>query len=142
MWVYVWIAVILLAILIEIATVELVGIWFVPGAIIALVLALFDIHWAIQVGVFVVATILFTVFFRKSLIKYLSKEKSKTNTDLLIGKELKLLTPIGFQTPGSVKINGVIWSASLEDETAELKEGSLVKVVEIKGNKLIVKEVK
>ena len=142
MWVYIWVAVILLAIVVEIATVELVGIWFVPGALIALVLALFGVHWAIQVGVFVIATVLFIIFFRKKLMQYLSKDKSKTNTDLLIGKELKLITPIAFQTPGSVKINGVVWSASLEDETAELKEGSLVKVVEIKGNKLIVKEVK
>ena len=138
MWVYIWVAIILLAIVVEIATVELVGIWFVPGALIALILALFSVHWAIQVGVFAVATVLF----RKKLIQYLSKDKSKTNTDLLIGKELKLITPIAFQTPGSVKINGVVWSASLEDETAELKEGSLVKVVEIKGNKLIVREVK
>lgn len=142
MWVYIWVAIILLAIVVEIATVELVGIWFVPGALIALILALFSVHWAIQVGVFAVATVLFIMFFRKKLIQYLSKDKSKTNTDLLIGKELKLITPIAFQTPGSVKINGVVWSASLEDETAELKEGSLVKVVEIKGNKLIVREVK
>ena len=142
MWVYIWVAIILLAIVVEIATVELVGIWFVPGALIALVLALFGVHWAIQVGVFAVATVLFIIFFRKKLIQYLSKDKSKTNTDLLIVKELKLITPIAFQTPGSVKINGVVWSASLEDETAELKEGSLVKVVEIKGNKLIVREVK
>lgn len=142
MWVYIWVAIILLAIVVEIATVELVGIWFFPGALIALVLALFGVHLAIQVGVFTVATVLFIIFFRKKLIQYLSKDKSKTNTDLLIGKELKLITPIAFQTPGSVKINGVVWSASLEDETAELKEGSLVKVVEIKGNKLIVREVK
>ena len=142
MWVYIWVAIILLAIVVEIATVELVGIWFVPGALIALILALFGVHWAIQVGVFAVATVLFIMLFRKKLIQYLSKDKSKTNTDLLIGKELKLITPIAFQTPGSVKINGVEWSATLEDETAELKEGSLVKVVEIKGNKLIVREVK
>lgn len=142
MWTLIWIVAVLFAIVIEIVTVELVGIWFIPGAVIAAILALCGVHWAIQVGVFVASTILFIILFRKRLLKKLNSKENKTNTDLIIGKELQLISGIGFQQAGSVKINGVIWSVSLEDETASLEAGAFVTVVNIKGNKLIVREVK
>ena len=42
---------------------------------------------------------------------------------------------------GELKINGVIWDCETEDGSI-IEEGKLVQIISIKGNKLIVKEVK
>ncbi len=142
MWIWVWVGVIIFSIVFETMTFDLVGIWFIPGAILSFVLACFGTNWIIQVVLFFTFSLLLMALLRRFLVKLLKKDKEKTNTDLIIGKKLKLITAIKFQQPGSVKINDVIWSASLSDETMELDADSLVEVIEIKGNKLIVKEVK
>ena len=76
--------------------------------------------------------------FRKIVLKYLDKGEIKTNADAVIGKEFVLETAIGFNQPGSIKVNGVVWSAITDDQKAEVPEGTVVTVKNLKGNKYIV----
>jgi membrane protein implicated in regulation of membrane protease activity len=71
----------------------------------------------------------------------LNKNKSATNANSLIGKDTTLLTPISFDNVGSVKVNGIVWTAIAENDMINIEAGKVVSITAIQGNKLIVKEV-
>jgi len=141
-WVYIWLAVIVFSVLIELATTELVSIWFVAGGVVALVLAACGLSWYIHLPVFIAVSLIFLICFRKIAMKSLLKKDTKTNAEAVIGKEFTLLTSVTPNTPGTIKVNGVIWNVVTKNDMEEVKKGVLVKVKEIKGNKYIVEVVK
>lgn len=140
MWIYIYLAIIVFALIIEFFTNEMVSVWFVGGGIIAMILSALNVGWVIHLPVFVVVSTVLLICFRKVAIKYFCKGDSKTNADSAIGKEYVLLTEIGFNQPGTIKINDVIWNAVTENQSDVIPQGTVVKVVGIKGNKYIVKE--
>ena len=71
----------------------------------------------------------------------MNSNQSKSNLDLLINTEHILLKQIDKFSVGELKINGVIWDCETEDGSI-IEKGKLVQIISIKGNKLIVKEVK
>ena len=132
----VWAVIFVLTIIIEVETAELVSIWFMPGALIALVLSLFDVKTWIQWTVFIVVSaillILAKTVFRKKLLKSVNKEK--TNTDLLIGKTAIVTEQI---KNVEAKVNGNIWTARMENDSDTAMPGDKVVIVKISGVKLI-----
>ena len=139
---WVWLAVIAVAIIIEILTLDLVSVWFAFGAVIPFILAAVGgIAIEIQIAVFVIVSALLIIFKRnrakKSLFK---KKKKKTNINSIIGKKIRLLEDTDFEHLGSLKINDVTWTAVSHDGKL-IKAGQIVEVVKVDGNKLLVKEV-
>lgn len=136
---WVWLAVIVVSVIIELITFELVSIWFSVGGVIPFILAgIGGIDIEIQIAVFVVVSALLIIFVRKYAQKLLFKNmQAKTNIDTLIGKEVRLLEETDFEKNGSVKINDIVWTAVSSDGKL-IKKDSLVKIVNIEGNKLIV----
>ena len=74
-------------------------------------------------------------------LKYLLKGNNEklVNTDMTIGKNFELLSDITRNDPGTIKVNGVVWSCACEDDSQEVKAGTRVEVLRVKGNKYIVK---
>lgn len=137
-WLYVYIGIVVASLILEFTTNEMVSIWFCGGAIVAGILSAFDLSWYIHLPVFIAVSGVLLLSFRKIVLKYLDKGEIKTNADSAIGKEFVLETAIGFNQPGSIKVNGVVWSAITEDQKAEVPEGTVVTVKNLKGNKYIV----
>ena len=133
-----WLAVILILSFIEIGTINLVSIWFVASALVSLLLSFFPIPFYIQFIVFVVLGIVLLITTRKSLEKFLSKTKQKTNLDRVIGMQGIVTEKISKNNPGEVKVDGKRWTA-VSDKT--IGEGKTVEIMKIEGVKLIVKEV-
>ena len=142
MWVYVWLGITVFSLVIEFMTSDLISIWFAGGGIIAIILAACGLEWYVQSPAFFVVSLILLFCFRRLALKVFNKEESKTNADSAIGKEYQLLDAIGFNQPGSIKINDVVWSAVCEEQNKEIPKGAIVKVISIKGNKYIVEEVK
>ena len=140
MWLYIWLAVTAAALIIEFLTSELVSVWFVGGGLVAMLLAGLGLDWYVHVPAFIVVSFAAMLCFRRFVMKKLNKEEIKTNAETIIGKEYELLSDIGFNKAGSIKVNGVIWTAVTEDENAEIAAGKKVIVERIEGNKYIVKE--
>ncbi len=138
---WVWLAIIAISLVIEIITLDLVSVWFAFGALIPFILAAIGgIAIEIQISIFVVVTALLIIFLRKYAQKLLFKNmNAKTNVDSLVGKTYRLLEDTDFEHIGSVKVNDVIWTAISEDGKL-LKKGSLVEIVNVDGNKLVVKK--
>ena len=118
---YVWLGIFVVSLIIEFLTLELVSIWISVGALSGLILALCG------VGLF--------------CVKFLLKGKEKTNMDIYIGKKEKLKVGTDGEGGGIIVLNGVSWG--VKSENGELiKEGSLVEIVRLEGNKLVVRRVR
>lgn len=142
MFVYIWLGIIVIAMILEFITADLVSIWFVGGGVIALILALCGVSWYIQLPCFIVASILSMLLLRKYIVEKFNNDKQFTNAESVIGKEFKLLTPISFNKCGTIKVNDVIWNVCTENEKEEVEKNTIVIIKEIKGNKYIVEVVK
>ncbi len=141
MWLYIWLGVTALALILEFITNDMISIWFVGGGLIAMILSACGLEWYVHLPVFLVVSLLSMLLLRKFALKHLIKDQEKTNADSAIDKEYTLLTAISFNQHGSIKVNDVVWTAVCEDDRAVIPEGAIVKVVGIKGNKYIVKEI-
>ena len=139
-WFYVWLGVTALALIVEFITSDLISIWFCGGGIVAVILSACGLEWYIHLPVFIVVSITLLLCFRKIALKFLIKKEEKTNADSAIGKEYVLLTSIGFNQVGTIKIGDVIWNVNTLDEYEEIKQGEVVRIVAIKGNKYIVEK--
>ena len=136
---FLWLFVALAAVAIESMTCDLVSIWFVPGALSAMLLSMFvsSIGW--QVAVFLVLSVVILVLAKTVFKKYMPKTKKNVlNTDALIGTRAVVTEEINnLHGTGSVKVNGVAWTARAIDPEATIPKGSVVTVKQIAGVKLI-----
>lgn len=142
-WVWIWLGVLAVALILEFITMELVSAWFALGAFVALILAACEVSLEVQWIVFGLVSIISILLLRKISLKYLFKNSDKQvlNTEMTIGKDYELLSDITKNEKGTIRVNDVVWSAVSEDGS-EIKAGARVKVVELKGNKYVVKPIK
>ena len=136
---WIWLAVLVGTAILEIATADLVSIWFTFGAIIPFILATTtNLHYGWQIAIFFVISAILIASLRKITMKYLLKNANlKTNTDALVGQKFRLLEKTDFETVGKVKIKDVEWSV-IGDKQQTIEKGAVVEIVKISGNKLIV----
>lgn len=141
LWIWIWLSVLAVSLIIEFVTMELVSVWVSFGSLVALLLACLKVGYEIQIIVCVVVSVVSILLLRKVALKFLSKskEKTETNMDTIIGTKTKLLTDITEDEMGTVKVNGVVWSAKTENDEA-IKKDEYVKIVKVEGNKLIVEK--
>ena len=140
-WLYIWLGVVVASLILEFVTMELVSIWISLGSLVAMILAIpsFKIGFEIQIIVAIAISIVCILFLRKVTLKFFNKNKEKTNLDLIIGAKTKLLTAITKDSMGSLKHNGIEYSAITENFD-EINAGEFVIIEKIQGNKLVVKK--
>lgn len=129
---YFWLGIIIFLGLLEVATVNLVSIWFIISGLFAMVISFFTNNFVVQFGIFVVLGIILMMTTRKTLIKLMSKSE-KTNLDRVIGMKGVVTEEINELKVGEVKVDGKNWSAI---SRKNLKKGDQVKILNIKGVKL------
>ena len=135
---FVWLGVIVVAIIVEASTYALVSIWFVPAAIVSMILAFFKVDLWIQIVVFFVISILLLVFLRPVTTKLLKIKKVPTNSDTLIGAKVIVTEQVNnILETGAGKIQGKTWTIKSTDDTINFEVGDIVIVKEIQGVKLI-----
>ena len=135
---WVWIGVIVAAIIIEILTDQLVSIWFVPGAIVSTVLDFLNVLPVVQILVVLLTAIAGIIFARVYLVGKLRKRIVKTNINAIIGERCVVTDKIdNYAGCGQVKIKGQIWSARGVGDDDVFEAGSVLRVVAIEGVKVI-----
>lgn len=133
MMTYVWAAVIVAALLLEGVTFGLVAIWFVPGALVALIMSLFSVPLPWQILAFGVISVI-TLFLGLKI----RRKKTKTNVDSLIGKTVLITEEVNnIEAKGTGKLNGQVWTVRAKNPAEALVPGDLAIVVAIEGVKLI-----
>ena len=139
--VYVWLIALVAFIIIEIATMGLTTIWFAGGALIALVLALVKTSFYVQLGAFLIISIVLLFCTRPLAMKFFNGERTRTNVDSVIGKQAVVVAGIdNLKEEGQVILNGMEWSARSYEEGNIIPTGAVVEVVEVQGVKLMVRE--
>ena len=137
---WIWIAVIAVAIVVELSTDQLISIWFVPGSIAATIMDFckVDLLWQILVVILTAAVgIIITQVF---IVKRGRPDNTKTNIDAIIGERCIVTEKIdNFAGCGQVKIKGQIWSARGVNEDDVFEVGTALHVVAIEGVKVICK---
>ena len=137
--VYVWLGLIVAFIVIEAATVNLVSIWFIGGAVAGLVCAILGAPGLLQFAVFILVSAVLLALLRPLLKKYLRVKPVRTNADRLVGQEALVTEAIdNLQETGAIRINGVLWTAKSADET-QIPAGTRVVIERIEGAKVYVK---
>ena len=135
---WIWIAVIVLAFVVELLTDQLISIWFVPGATIATILDFCEVDVLWQVLVVLVIAALGIVFAKTFLSKKLNSSVVKTNIDAIIGERCVVTEKIdNYVGCGQVKVKGQIWSARGVGEDDVFESGEVLHVVAIEGVKVI-----
>lgn len=135
----IWLIILAVMIVIEIATLGLTTIWFGIGAVGAAVVSWMGYGIWVQLAVFAVLSVAAMALCRPFAVKYLNKDKEKTNIDDVIGKTVIVSKKIENETAtGEVLLNGIEWTARSEDGRV-IPEGEKVTVVSVEGVKLIVK---
>lgn len=134
----IWLVLIAVFIIIEIATLGLTTIWFAGGALVAFLAGLCGANSTVQIVLFFVVSIALLFCVRPSACKKFNSNRVKTNVDGLIGMEGKVLQQIdNFNQKGAVLLDGKEWTARSVDDTI-IEVGEKVYVVKISGVKLIV----
>ena len=133
----VWAVVVGAALLAEFLMYNLISAWFAVGGMAALISAAAGLPWPWQILVFVCVSFAFLAALRPFVIKFVRTKTVPTNADEQIGKRYKLATDV-VEGRGKIKIHDVFWIVDCEKD---LKEGEMVEVTGISGNKYIVKEV-
>ena len=115
--------------------------WFALGAIVALIVSLITSNIVVQVGAFLVVSIILTIFTRPLTNKFFkNKAKDELNMNGIVGKNAIVTKTINnLNGNGEVKIGGEIWSAVSEDENTIISPDTKVLIVKVDGVKLIVK---
>ena len=137
--VYAWLAVMVIAIVVEVIVPGLVSIWFVPSALIAMLLSFLSVPVILQVTVFLITSIIFIFLSRKFIGT--SKKDTRTNIDSVIGERCIVTERIdNIHSTGKVRLGGMDWSARSLDSGVLYEVDDIVYVDRVEGVKLIVKK--
>ncbi|HEY8435542.1 MAG TPA: NfeD family protein [Haloplasmataceae bacterium] len=137
----IWLILIVIFIIVEAETLQLVSIWFALGAVSAMLTSFFlPGHLLLQVGIFIVVSVVILVTVRDFAKKKLKVGSAKTNVNALIGRHVKVTKRIEPYQYGEVRVGGTTWTAvGLQEEIIDV--GEIVEIVEISGVKLVVQRV-
>lgn len=135
----VWLAVAIVLLVVEIITLGLTTIWFAGGALVACIAAALQADFLVQVILFLVVSVVLLFFTRPVAVRYMNKNRTKTNAESLMGKEAVVLQEINnLKASGQVQLNGIEWTARAENMEDVIEKGAIVYVKKIEGVKLIV----
>ncbi len=124
---------------VEISTLGLVTIWFAVGSVFAFILALIGVGVPFQIAAFIVGSVVALLFARPVVAGKFKDRIKKTNIDAVIGRTLIAKTDIdNIRGTGKVDMDGSTWLAASTMDNVVIHAGEEVKVVEVRGVKLIV----
>lgn len=122
----------------EAMTTTLVSIWFVFGALVALIASFLHATVMVQVVLFVGVSAVALAVTRPLLKKYNGRKAIPTNADRVLGEIARVTETIDNEnSSGAVFIDGKTWTARSKNDEVIPTE-SMVKVLSMEGVKLIV----
>ena len=137
----VWTAAIILFGIVEAVTAGLVCIWFVAGALVALVSAFVGASLPVQMILFLAVSAAALALTRPVLKKLTNPAATPTNADRVLGEVAKVTETIdNANSTGAVYVDGKTWSARSADGTV-IPAGSRACIQSMEGVKLFVKQI-
>lgn len=137
-----WLGILAILLVIEAITVGLTTVWFAGGALVACIASWLGGGIVVQLLLFFGVSVVLLIFTRSLAVRYMNKGVEKTNAESLLGKRAVVIQPVNnLAQTGQVRINDIEWTARTADDGEEIPTGAVVEIEEIRGVKLIVKEI-
>ena len=137
-----WLIVIVVFVAMELSTVTLTSIWFAAGGLAALFVAMLGGTLIVQVIAFLIVAFGLLALTRKWSDKFLDGKKQSTNADRAIGQVVRVTERVSnLDRTGRAIVHGQDWTVRTEDDDIVIEKGELVRVLQIKGVKLIVEKI-
>lgn len=141
LWI-VWLVFILIAVIIELLTLEFTFLMIAVGSLGGLGANLLGFEWWLQIGIAAVLSMLLILIIRPVMLRYMRKgaDPTPSNVDALSGMSARVVLGISDQG-GQVKMaNGETWTARLSDVTEQrpVEIGERVIVTAIEGSTAVV----
>lgn len=141
LWI-VWLVFILIAVIIELLTLEFTFLMIAVGSLGGLGANLLGLEWWMQIGIAAILSVLLILIIRPFMLRYLRKGEDPTpsNIDALSGMSGRVVLELG-ENGGQVKLaNGETWTARLSDVTEQraVEAGERVVVTAIEGSTAVV----
>ena len=136
-----WAIVFVLFVAAELATVQLISIWFAVGALVTLIFTVIfeDTTLLSQLGIFILASGIFLLITFPWIKKRRNKGHISTNQELYIGMTASVIEEIDRDKgTGRVTLSGVDWNAVPHEDGLVIPTGSIVVVEKVMGTKLAV----
>ena len=129
---WVWVAVTIICVVIESLTLSLTTIWFGISSFVLVFLAFTPIPFGAQLFIFVAMSLVLLIFTRPVVKKKINQKQIATNYERVIGQIALVTKKITALDKGSIKINGMEWTAAVKEDIT-LEEGSKCIIEEIAG---------
>ena len=138
MEIYIWLALMVLFLVVEAATVTTTSLWFAGGSLAALIVAAVKGPVWLQVAVFLAVSAVLLACLRPVVKKHFTPKLVRTNVDSIIGTQGYVTGDIdNVSATGTVKLGAMEWTARSTLGTG-IPKGTLVKVDKIEGVKAFV----
>ena len=133
-----WLALMVVFLVTEAATVTMVSLWFAAGSLAALAASLLHEPVWLQVVLFLAVSALLLAALRPMARKHFTPKLSKTNVDAVVGSRGYVTADIdNVSATGTVKLGAMEWTARSTAGCA-IPKGTLVQVDKIEGVKAFV----
>ena len=133
-----WLALMVVFLVTEAATVTMVSLWFAAGSLAALAASLLHAPVWLQVVLFLAVSALLLAALRPMARKHFTPKLSKTNVDAVVGSRGYVTADIdNVSATGAVKLGAMEWTARSTAGCA-IPKGTLVQVDKIEGVKAFV----
>ena len=133
-----WLALMVVFLVTEAATVTMVSLWFAAGSLAALAASLLHAPVWLQVVLFLAVSALLLAALRPMARKHFTPKLSKTNVDAIVGSRGYVTADIdNVSATGTVKLGAMEWTARSTAGCA-IPKGTLVQVDKSEGVKAFV----
>ena len=135
----IWFAAVIVFLIIEGVTYQLVSIYLAAGAVGGLVMYILGFDFMPQMIVFLIVSVLLLILVRPISVKTMKNGgRLRTNTDSLVGKRVYITKTVdNIMDSGEGRVNGSDWSVR-SDSGAVIAAGKTAVIERIEGVKLIV----
>ncbi len=140
-----WLVAMVIFLVVEMATVSLVSVWFVGGSLAAFLVSFVAHEPWIEVLVFLGVSLVLLFLVRPMAAKFSVNKKDQIHSgaQALVGKRAVVTENIdNLHATGEVQINGQYWGAKTENDDITISKDKVVTVTSVEGVRLIVKELK
>ena len=138
-YIILWVVLVIICILVELATVGLTAIWFAAGALVSLAAAALGANPIVQIILFLAVSIVLLAATRPWAKKYINSRTQSTNADSLIGQTIQIKERVSnMDQTGMAVVHGQEWTVRTRNDNEIIEPGAKAKILAISGVKLIV----
>ena len=138
----VWLVLMVVFLVAEGSSVQVVSLWFAAGSLVAMVVSLFHGPIWLEVLIFALVSLILLALLRPIVQKFIHPKLTPTNVDSVIGACGRVTAAIdNVSATGQVKLGAMEWTAR-STSCRPIPEGTLVQVDRIEGVKVFVSPVK